>query len=239
MIEVDGVVKRFMAPEGLIVAVDHVSFTAEKGAVYGLLGPNGAGKTTTLRVVSTLLSPDEGTARIAGFDVRTHPRDVRASIGFLSPTTRLYAKLTAIEVLLYFARMNGVAKPHKRVEELIESFGIGDYRDQRCERLSTGMAQKVNIARAVVHDPPVLILDEPTTGLDVMVSEVFLSFVERARADGRCVLFSTHIVREAERLCDRIGVIHEGRLRAEGTLDELRQRTGQRHLEDVFLAVVS
>lgn len=239
MIEVGGLVKRFSGTDGPVVAVDDVSFTAEPGKVYGLLGPNGAGKTTTLRILSTLLSPDAGSARIAGFDVVRDGASVRANLGYLSPTTKSYAKLTAYEQLMYFAKIQQVANPKQRVEQLMEQFGITPFARQRCERLSTGMAQKVSIARAIVHDPPVLILDEPTTGLDVMVSEVFLSFVEQARDDGRCVLFSTHIMREVERLCDVVGVLHEGRLRAEGSVAELRQRTGKHHLEDVFLAVVS
>ncbi len=237
MIEVDGLVKRFAGRE-VVTAVDHVSFTAKAGEVFGLLGPNGAGKTTTLRILSTMLSPDEGTVRVGGWDVREHPQEVRRSIGLLSVGTKLYGRLTAREVILYFARIQGVSNPVERTESLIERFGIGPYADERTERLSTGMKQKVNIARATVHDPPVLILDEPTSGLDVIVAQVFLEFVEEARDAGKCVLYSTHIMSEAERLCDRIGILHQGRLFALGTLEELREQTGEHYLEGIFLHYV-
>ena len=237
MIEVDGLVKRFYTPDP-VVAVDHVSFRAAPGEIFGLLGPNGAGKTTTLRMLSTLLQPDEGTARLGGFDIRTQSAQVRSAIGYLSTTTGLYGRLTAREMLVYFARLQGVAEPRRRAEELIERFGIGDFAGQRCERLSTGMGQKVSIARAIVHDPPILIMDEPTTGLDVLVSQTLLGFIEEARDAGRCVLFSTHIMSEAERLCDRIAIIHQGRIRASGTLEELRALTGEHYLEQIFIRVV-
>jgi sodium transport system ATP-binding protein len=239
MIEVSGVCKRFGGTNGGVVALDSVSFCARKGQVYGLLGPNGAGKTTVLRVLGTLLKPDSGTAMVAGHSIHGNPKAVRNSIGFLSPTTRLYGKLTPLELLIYFAKLHGVTSPKRRADELIESFGIQAFARQRCERLSTGMAQKVSIARAMVHNPPVLILDEPTTGLDVMVAEVFLSFVETARDAGHCVIYSTHIMREVERLCDVVGVLHEGRIRAEGSVEALREQTGKHRLEDVFLAVLA
>ncbi len=237
MIEVDGLVKRFYTPDP-VVAVGGVSFRAEPGEIFGLLGPNGAGKTTTLRMLSTLIQPDEGTARLGGHDIREAPEEVRASIGYLSTTTGLYGRLTAREMLIYFARLQGVADPKGRAEQLIERFGIGDFANQRCERLSTGMGQKVSIARAIVHDPPILIMDEPTTGLDVLVSQTLLGFIEEAKEAGRCVLFSTHIMSEAERLCDRIAIIHKGEIRANGTLDELRAQTGEHYLERIFIKVV-
>ena len=237
MIEVEGLVKRFYTPDP-VQAVGGVSFSAERGEIFGLLGPNGAGKTTTLRMLATLLQPDEGTARLGGYDIRTQSAQVRSSIGYLSTTTGLYGRLTAREMLVYFARLQGVPEPKRRAEELIERFGIGDFATQRCERLSTGMKQKVSIARAIVHDPPILIMDEPTTGLDVLVSQTLLGFIEEARDAGRCVLFSTHIMSEAERLCDRIAIIHKGRIRASGTLEELRAQTGQHYLEQIFIQVV-
>lgn len=236
MIEVDGLVKRFGtgAP-----AVRGVSFDAQPGEVFGLLGPNGAGKTTTLRMVATLLQPDEGRIVVAGYDARAAPEGVRRHLGYLSASTALYPRLTARELLTYFARLQGVERPRRRVSVVMERFGIQDLASVRCDRLSTGMRQKVAIARSVIHDPPVLVLDEPTSGLDVLVAQTFLEFVEESRAAGRCVVYSTHTMSEAERLCDRIGVLHEGRLYACGSLPELRALTGEHYLEAIFLALVT
>lgn len=237
MIQVRGLSKRFYTPEP-VDAVRGVDFSAQAGQVFGLLGPNGAGKTTTLRMLATLLQPDSGTAVLAGHDVQSAPDRVRASIGYLSTSTGLYGRLTARELLVHFARLQALPAPGQRAEQLIDRFDIGDFADQRCERLSTGMAQKVNIARALVHDPPILILDEPTNGLDVLVAETFLRFIELAREDGRCVVFSSHIMSEAERLCDRIAIMSAGRILAEGSLDELRAQTGKRYLQEVFISLV-
>ncbi len=237
MIEVRGLTKRFHSPR-VVTAADDVSFRCEAGAIFGLLGPNGAGKTTTLRMLATLLAPDEGTATLNGCEVRGDPAGVRGSIGYVSTTTGLYGRLTAREMITYFARLQGVAKPRERTEELVEAFGIGPFAHVRCDSLSTGMRQKVSIARAVVHDPPILILDEPTSGLDVLVARAFLEFVEQARDEGRCVLFSTHIMSEAERLCDRVAILHQGRILADDSLDALREASGCRYLEDVFVHFV-
>jgi sodium transport system ATP-binding protein len=237
MIALRNVSKRFYNPEP-VVAVDQVSFSCEPGEIFGLLGPNGAGKTTTLRILSTLLQPDTGSVEVAGHDVRLAPEAVRQSIGFLSANTGLYGRLTASEMIRYFAELQEVADPAARTSALIERFDIGDFAHVRCDRLSTGMKQKVSIARAIVHDPPVLVFDEPTLGLDVLVAETLLQFIESCREAGRCVLFSTHIMREAERLCDRIGIIHHGRILAIGTLDELRAQTGEHYLEQVFIRLV-
>lgn len=235
MIEVDGLVKVFPGRPP-VRAVDGVSFHAGRGEVFGLLGANGAGKTTTLRMLVTLLAPDGGSARVAGFDVRTRPEDVRRSIGWLSTTTGLYERLTAREMLVAFARLQGVGDPARRADALIERFGIGPFRDQRCGRLSTGMKQKVSIARALVHDPPVLLLDEPTVGLDVLVAQTFLEFVEQARSEGRCVIYSTHIMSEVERLCDRLALIHGGRILASTTPVDLRAAHGS--VEAGFVSLV-
>ncbi len=237
MILVEGLTKRFHGPE-VVTAVDGVSFRCEAGAVFGLLGPNGAGKTTTLRMLATLLAPDEGRAVLNGHDVRTDPEAVRGSLGYLSTTTGLYGRLTAREMILYFARLQGVEDPVGRTERLVERFDIGPFAHVRCERLSTGMRQKVSIARAIVHEPPVLILDEPTAGLDVLVARTFLELVEQARDEGRCVLFSTHIMSEAERLCDRIAILNKGRVLADDTLEGLRASSGERYLEDIFVHYV-
>ena len=237
MISLSHVTKRFYNPDP-VVAVDDVSFSCQPGEIFGLLGPNGAGKTTALRILSTLLKPDTGSAEVAGHDVLIAPEKVRQSIGFLSANTGLYGRLTATEMIQYFAELQEVEDPASRTAELIERFGIGDFANVRCDRLSTGMKQKVSIARAIVHNPPVLVFDEPTLGLDVLVSETLLQFIESCRDAGHCVLFSTHIMREAERLCDRIGIIHQGRILAIGTLEELREQTGEHYLEQVFIRLV-
>lgn len=226
---------------GEIRAVDGVSFECRASEVYGLLGLNGAGKTTTLRMLSTVLTPTGGTAELADHDILRQPREVRQAIGFLSGTTGLYRRLTARETLRFFGEFHGLsgARLDERVRLVLAAFGVEKFADTRCEKLSTGMKQKVNIARAVVHDPPILILDEPTAGLDVLAATTTLDFVKQCRSEGKCVIYSTHIMSEAEKLCDRIGIIHQGTMRAEGTLDELRRRTGDHYLEDIFRRVVT
>jgi sodium transport system ATP-binding protein len=241
-IETKQLVKHYPDHKGGVVrAVDGVDFICRAGEVFGLLGLNGAGKTTTLRMLSTALTPTRGTAVVAGHDVRTHPREVRASIGFLSGTTGLYHRLTAREMISYFAQLHGLrgAELESRVDTVLRVFEIDRFAGKRCEKLSTGMKQKVNIARTVVHDPPVLILDEPTAGLDVLAATTTLEFVRRYRDHGTCVLFSTHVMSEAEKLCDRIGIIHDGTLRATGTLEQLREQTGLHYLEDIFRHIVT
>ncbi|MFN0150926.1 MAG: ABC transporter ATP-binding protein [bacterium] len=225
---------------GPVHAVRGVSFEARAGEVFGLLGPNGAGKTTTLRMLSTILAPTSGRASVAGHDIAASPAAVRASIGYLSGDTGLYGRLTPREVLRYFGRLNAYPdrELNTRVDELVERFSMESFASVRCDRLSTGMRQKVSIARAVVHDPPVLILDEPTAGLDIIVAEGLLRFIQEIRDAGKCVIFSTHIMREAERLCDRIGILHEGELLAVETFGELQARTGKRYLEEIFVDLV-
>jgi sodium transport system ATP-binding protein len=237
----EGLTKVFHDPQrGPVEAVRGLDLECRFGEIYGLLGPNGAGKTTTLRMLATILAPTRGRATVDGISVAEDPLEVRRRIGFLSGSTGLYPRLTARETLQYFGRLHGLegATLDLRVEELLEAFDIRPFQDGRCEGLSTGQRQRVSIARAVLHDPPVLVLDEPTTGLDILASSDMIDFIESRRSDGRCVLFSTHILSEAERLCDRIGVIFQGRMLAVGTLDELRERTGKRWLEDVFKALV-
>jgi len=235
-IRTESLTKMYPGAEEDLCAVDRVSFECHAGEVFGLLGLNGAGKTTTLRMLSTALTPTSGTAEICGFDVANSSEDVRRSIGFLSGTTGLYHRLTAREMVSYFGELHGLGGSDlkNRVDEVLSYFGADEYANTRCEKLSTGMKQKVNIARTVVHNPPVLILDEPTSGLDVLAASATVDFVQSYRDEGKCVLFSTHIMSEAERLCDRIGIIHEGQLRACGTLEDLREITGQHYLEDVF-----
>lgn len=240
-IEANGLEKTYHDPQrGTVQAVRGIDLDCRSGEIYGLLGPNGAGKTTTLRMLSTILAPSAGSARVAGVDVAADPLEVRRRIGFLSGSTGLYPRLTARETLEYFGRLHGLEEDalQERVDELLDRFRMRPFQDGRCEGLSTGQRQRVSIARAVVHDPPVLILDEPTTGLDILASSDMIEFIEARRGAGRCVLFSTHILSEAERLCDRIGVIYQGKMLAVGTKEQLRERTGQTWLEDVFRALV-
>ncbi len=225
---------------GDIRAVDGINFRCQPGQIYGLLGANGAGKTTTLRLLATILQPSDGTAQVAGFDIRKHPEKVRANVGFLSTATALYGRLTARETVEYFGRLNGLNgdKLRGRIEELFALLGIHEFAERRCDKLSTGMKQKVSIARTLVHDPPVMILDEPTLGLDVMAARTIVGFIRDCRARGKTVIFSSHVMSEVQKLCDHIGIIHNGRLLAEGTLAGLRHSTGQADLEEIFVHTV-
>lgn len=241
-VETHGLKKTFQDPQGGEVrAVRGMDLACRYGEIYGLLGPNGAGKTTTLRMLATILAPSAGTGTIDGVDIRADPLEVRRRIGFLSASTGLYARLTPRETLTYFGKLFGLeaGRLKSRVEELVEVFGLGEFADQRCEGLSSGQKQRTSIARAVLHDPKVLILDEPTTGLDILSTSDMIEFIESRRAEGTCVLFSTHILSEAERLCDRIGIIDHGRLLASGTLDELRELSGATWLDEVFKVLVT
>lgn len=241
MIEVRQLVKRFRdRKRGAVSAVDSVSFSCRPGEIYGLLGANGAGKTTTLRILATILAPTEGTVVVAGYDVAKAPQMVRASVGFLSTATALYGRLTAQEMVEYFGRLHGLDEPtlRRRVDEIFARLEMNDFRDRRCDKLSTGMKQKVSIARTLVHDPSVMIFDEPTVGLDVMAARTIAAFIRECRDGGKTVVFSTHVMSEAEKLCDQIGIIHDGKLLAEGTLPQLRARYGIHDLEDLFVKVV-
>jgi sodium transport system ATP-binding protein len=241
-VSVQNLVKEYRTPDSdVFLAVDHLSFEARGGSIFGLLGPNGAGKTTALRMLSTLITPTAGTAWVAGYNILERPEDVRRSIGFLTGSTGLYPRLSAREVVRYFARMYGLdeATAERRIDVLFEKLGITEYQNKRCGELSSGMKQKVSIARAIVHDPPVLILDEPTTGLDVLASQHIVAFIQESRQDGKCVIFSTHIMSEADRLCDEIAIIHRGHIVAQGTVDALRRETGESKVEDVFLSVLA
>ncbi len=225
---------------GEIRAVDGVDLECRKGEIFGLLGANGAGKTTTLRMLSTVLRPSSGTASVMGFSVDTDAQEVRRNLGFYSASTALYPRLTARETLDLFARVNQYPKDRvkERIEYLIDRFGISKYADTRIEKLSSGMKQKVSIARTVAHDPPVLIFDEPTVGLDVLNALELQRIIAELRDDGKAILFSTHIMSEAERLCDRIAIIHQGRIHACDTLEGLRSATGKHYLEDIFVQLV-
>ena len=225
---------------GSFIALDGLSFTANSGEVYGLLGPNGAGKTTALRILSTVLQPTAGTAVINGFDVVTQPTQVRAHIGFMSANTAVYDRMTAWEMVEYFGKLYGLEDEHlrERMELLFDRLQMQEIRDLLGAKMSTGMKQKVSIARAIVHDPPVLIFDEATNGLDVLVARSLLEAVAELRDQGKCIVFSTHIMREAERLCDRVAVVHHGRLLAEGNIAELLQTHRQPDLEELFFDLI-
>jgi len=225
---------------GWVRAVDSVSFRCEPGRVYGLLGANGAGKTTTLRMLATILVPTSGSARVACCDIVHDAPKVRAKIGFLSTATALYGRLTAREMVEYFGRLYGLDEVAlaSRIKSIFQRLEMTGFEDRRCDKLSTGMKQKVSIARTLVHDPSVMIFDEPTVGLDVMTARTITQFIQECRALGKTVLFSTHVMSEAAKLCDTIGIIHNGRLMAEGTLGELRERYREDDLEEIFVRVV-
>jgi len=241
MIRVEMLSKVFPNPDGTEkVAVDQVSFDVQPGEIYGLLGPNGAGKTTTLRMVSGLLRPTSGRVLIRGKDVTNHTVEVKRQIGYLTANTGLYQRLTPLEVLRYFAALYDIPEPQasRRIGELVDWLGMHDFIKLRCGALSTGQKQRTSIARALIADPPILILDEPTLGLDVLSNRLILQFVRSQAEAGKAVLLSTHALDEIERMCRRVGLIHNGRLIAEGDLDTLKRQTGKDRLSDVFLQLV-
>ncbi|MBI2823711.1 MAG: ATP-binding cassette domain-containing protein [Planctomycetia bacterium] len=226
---------------GKLVALASVNFSAEAGEIFGLLGPNGAGKTTALRIISTVLRPTGGTVTVNGYDVVTQPSEVRHQIGFVSANTGVYDRMTAWEEVEYFGRLYGIVQPRlrARMEYLFDRLQMNDIRDLLGAKMSTGMKQKVSIARALVHDPPVLIFDEATSGLDVLVARALLQTVAELRQYGKCIVFSTHIMREAEKLCDHIAIVHRGHILTSGRLDELREVHGEQDLEELFFRLIS
>ncbi len=240
-VEVRGLTKTFAdESRGEVHAVRGIDFECRAGEIFGLLGSNGAGKTTTLRMLSTVLRPTGGHATVLGYDVARQPEMVRRCLGFFSASTALYPRLTARETVEFFARINRY--PSKRITErvnyLIDRFGLRQYADARVEKLSSGMKQKVSIARTVAHDPPLLIFDEPTVGLDVLNALEMQEVIEEFRSQGKTILFSTHIMSEAEKLCSRIAIIQDGRILACDTLQNLRDDTGKHYLEDIFVRFV-
>ncbi len=242
MIQVCGLTKHYAdLKRGKLVALGGISFRAEPGQIYGLLGPNGAGKTTALRILSTVLKPTAGAATVNGYDVLRQSSRVRRQIGFMSADTAVYDRMTAWEMVEYFGRLHGMGRQQltRRMEDLFTRLKMNDIRDLLGAKMSTGMKQKVSVARAIVHDPPVLIFDEPTVGLDVLVARALLATIAELRDHGKCILFSTHIMREAEKLCDRLAIIHRGYILAEGTLDALRDRHHERDLEELFFQLIS
>ncbi len=215
-----------------------ISFQAQHGEIFGLLGPNGAGKTTTLRIICTLMSPDSGTVDVLGFDTRKAPEEVRRRIGVVTADIGVYPRLSARENIAYFAQLSEVPdrELRRRVDAVIERLDMGSFADQRAESLSSGQRQKVAIARAIIHDPQVLMFDEPTSNLDVLASREVREFMVESKGRGKCVIFSTHVMHDAERLCDRITILHEGRVVASGPTAEVRG--SRRELEDAFLELV-
>jgi sodium transport system ATP-binding protein len=225
---------------GWVPAVNDVSFDCHPGAIFGLLGPNGAGKTTTLRMLSTVLRPTGGTANVAGCDVLTDPSGVRARIGFMSANTGIYDRMTAWELVEYFGQLYQMPadKLRERMESIFDWLQMNDFRDVLGSKMSTGMKQRVSIARTIVHDPPVLIFDEPTSGLDVLVARIVLRKIAELRDQGKTIIFSTHAMHEVEKLCSRVAIIHRGRVQAEGEPGELLDQFGQPDLEELFFHLV-
>jgi len=237
MLELNGLTKRF----GNVTAVDNLTFTVQKGEIFGLLGENGAGKTTTLRMLATMLKPTSGTARLAGFDVVRSPEEVRRRVGFLfGGESGLYDRLTVYENIQYFGELNDMhpREIKKRIEELADIFDMKDFLNKRAGKLSKGMRQKASFARAIIHNPDVLLLDEPTSGLDVGAMREVQAFLKVQKEKGKTILFSSHTMSEVEKLCDRIAVIHKGSLVDMGSTDELLKKHGTQTLEDLFMGLV-
>ncbi len=215
-----------------------ISFEALAGEIFGLLGPNGAGKTTTLRIICTLLAPDAGSVEVLGFGTRTAPQEVRRRVGVVTAEIGVYPRLSARENITYFGQLSGLldGELNRKVEGVIERLDMRDFAQQRAESLSSGQKQKVAIARAIVHDPPVLMFDEPTSNLDVLASREIREFMVESKGRGKCVIFSTHVLHDAERLCDRVTIIHRGEVVASGPTAEVRG--ARANLEDAFLQLV-
>lgn len=252
MIEVEGISKIFKkaeskkqkiyrtAPKTTFHALDRVSFTCQPGRIYTLLGPNGAGKTTALRIIASMLRPSEGTVRVAGIDITRDPRKARSKLGFLTGSTGLYDRLTPRETLKYFAELHLVEASliEPRIHALIERLDIGEFADRRVGKLSMGQKQRVSIARTLMHDPEVIIFDEPTTGLDVLTSRTIIDWIRECRTAGKTVIFSTHIMGEVSLLSDDLGVIHKGKLCYNDSFENFKTRFGRQLLEDAFISIL-
>ncbi len=241
MIQANNLSKTFHDKKrGTVNAVTGVSFECKPGEIFGLLGPNGAGKTTTMRMLATILEPSGGTATVGGFDIQTQAREVRRKIGFLSNSAGLYERLTAREVVTYFGELNGLSSGEiqSRTKQVFNELKMNEFADGRCDSLSTGQKQKVSIARAILHEPPVLFFDEPTNGLDVIAARDVIEFVLRCKAEGRTIVFSTHIMPDVEALCDRVAIIANGSLVALSTPAQLRQEQGTADFASAFFKII-
>jgi sodium transport system ATP-binding protein len=252
MIQVEGISKIFKksdskkqkiyrtAPKTTFRAVDRVSFTCQPGRVYTLLGPNGAGKTTVLRIIASMLKPSEGTVIVAGIDITKDPRKARSKLGFLTGSTGLYDRLTPRETLKYFGELHQVEPTtiRSRMDELIERLNIGEFADRRVGKLSMGQKQRVSIARTLMHNPEVIIFDEPTNGLDVLTSRTIIEWIRECRTAGKTVIFSTHIMGEVSLLSDDLGVIHNGKLCYNDSFENFKSQFGQHSLEDAFISIL-
>ena len=238
MIEANALRKTFN--KGKVVAVDEVSFTAADGQITGLLGPNGAGKTTTLRMLYTLLEPDSGQMRVDGIDPREQPLEVKRALGVVPDSRGLYDRLTARENIIYYGKLHGLDKAtiRQRTDEFVEVLDMGGFIDRKTEGFSQGQRVKVAIARALIHQPRTILLDEPSNGLDVMTTRALRHFLADLKRRGHCVVLSTHIMQEVAALCDRIVIIARGRVAANGSADQLRQRSGEASLEDAFVKLI-
>jgi len=224
-----------------VKAVHDISFHCKKGQIFGLLGLNGAGKTTTLRILATILKPTSGEVLVNGYQVVREAHKVRQSIGFLSGETGLYDRFTPRETVMFFGRINGLPEQEiqKRMSQIFQILDMNDFQEVRVDKLSTGMKQKLSIARAIIHNPPVLIFDEPTVGLDVITAKVVIDYIKEFRNNGKCIIFSTHQMHEAEKLCDEIAIIHHGEFLATGTLPDLKRNFQEENLEEIFFKLVN
>jgi sodium transport system ATP-binding protein len=241
LLEVKNLTKKFASKKkGEVVAVDNVSFSADKGEIFGLLGPNGAGKTTTIRLIATVLKPTAGTVVVDGHDISTDSESVRRNIGVLTTDIGLYDRFTARENLRYFGELYGLSGESldKRINELVDVLEMKDFADRRAGKFSTGMKQKVAIARSIIHDPKVIIFDEPTAGLDVLASQTVVRFMQKAKQLGKLVILSTHEMYDAEKLCDRVAIMHQGKLVTVDTVERIKQKTSAANLEDACMRIV-
>lgn len=241
VIEIKNLTKIFnKSKKNEVTAINKANFSVNNGEVFGLLGPNGAGKTTTLRIIATILKPTLGTVNVDGFDIIEEANKVRKNIGFLTGETKLYDRLTVKETFTYFGKLYNIneAKLKKRVKKLIEMFELNDKKNKRIAELSDGMRQKVSLGRTIIHNPKNLILDEPLTGLDILARREATNFIKSAKKQGTCIIFSTHVMSEAEELCDRIAIINKGKILCVGEKEKLKMEYKCNSLEEVFIQLI-
>ncbi len=240
IIHVQNLTKRFELPDRDVVAADDVTFEVDAGEVYGLLGPNGAGKTTTMRMILGLLTADDGWAEIHGFRSDTQPEEVKRRVGFVSSSAGVYQWLTAREMLSFFGDVYGLSESDtaSRIQTMSQLLGIEEFLDRQCSALSTGEKQRINLARAMVHDPGVMIFDEPTLGLDVVGSQAIFQHIELLKDQGKAIILCTHRLEQAQRVCSRFGLLHQGKLAFEGTLSQLQSQTRRNDLVEMFVDII-